>query len=63
VLSKLPAGDDITARAQPGPPAGSGHVDCAAAILINKITSATGVARGSYGMTIAQLEVREQLDP
>ena len=58
---------NITARAQPGPPVhppGAGmSIVSTAAILINKITSATGAARGSYGMTIAQLEVREQLDP
>ena len=32
------------------------------AILISKITSANGIARGSYGMIIAQLEAREEPD-
>ena len=62
----LAVGDDITARAPlAGPLAGScaeRACHCATAILISKITSAKGIARGSYGMIIAQLEAREELD-
>ena len=59
-LSQLPGMASRPMRSQTYPPAGIVRVDCATAIIsINQISSATGIARGSYGMTIAQLEVRE----